>query len=60
MLAAFFIVTAYLGLAAFGSEAMDPPPKPVSAMRNPPPRPVLPASLATPATEEILAQGAQR
>ena len=36
MLAAFFVVAAYLGFVGIGSEFMDPPPKPVNVLNAPP------------------------
>jgi hypothetical protein len=35
MVAAFFLVAAYLGLMDFGSQMMDPPPQPRSAVAVP-------------------------
>ena len=35
MIAAFFLVAAYLGFADVGSRLMDPPPLPVSALSAP-------------------------
>ena len=35
MLAAFLLVAAYLGFVAVGSQHMDPPPKPHSALAAP-------------------------
>ena len=37
MLAAFFVVAAYLGLVGIGSQYMDPPPRPISSRVVPDP-----------------------
>ncbi len=58
LVAAYFIVAAYLGIVALGSEAMPPPPKPLSAVA--PAQPQRAALATSPATEELVAGGAQR